>query len=47
MSAAYCLAAPSHPVGVAAGRLRFVLWRGPGRAEVVGDVSEGAVRAAL
>jgi len=31
----------------AAGRLRFVLWRGPGRAEVVGDVAEDAVRAAL
>jgi len=31
----------------AAGGLRFVLWRGPGRAEVVGDVAEDAVRAAL
>ena len=31
----------------AAGRLRFVLWRGPGHAEVVGDVAEDAVSAAL
>ena len=29
------------------GRLRLVLWRGAGRAEVVGDVDEAAVRALL
>ena len=31
----------------AAGALRFVLWRGPGRAEVVADVAENDVLAAL
>jgi 3-dehydroquinate synthase len=31
----------------AAGSLRFVLWRGPGRAEVVADVAENDVLAAL
>ena len=29
------------------GRLRLVLWRGAGRAEVVGDVDEAAVRTLL
>ena len=31
----------------AAGRLRFVLWRGAGRAEVVSDVPEDAVLSVL
>jgi 3-dehydroquinate synthetase len=30
-----------------AGGLRFVLWSGPGRAQVVADVPESAVIAAL
>ena len=30
-----------------AGGLRFVLWRGPGRAEMVAGVDEGAVQSVL
>ena len=30
-----------------AGGLRFVLWRGPGRAEIVAGVDENAVRSVL
>jgi len=41
------LAAMRHDKKVQGGRLRFVLWRGPGRAELVSGVDENAVRRVL